>query len=215
MEKLPAPAIFELLSNGSCLGFRAEELGRYLEEGLLDLDAHCDAQPLVDETGYSLVHVLAATARLQVSEAVTQGRRALLDRLIDLGAPLNLPARNKANAPLHVAAVWSNSWAAHRLLDAGVPVNLQNSAGETVLHLSVVVGAIDLFKELVVRGGDPEILSLSGEMAFDCGNKKVGLQLRDWYSSFLASKSISDSMGIDGVVSERLPASPPRTGLSL
>ena len=83
------------------------------------------------------------TALLRASRSSSS---QFIETLIDLGADVNAPRKEKKETPLVLAADWNNYMAAYLLVRHGADVNVQISIGFTPLHLSVQKNHENLIK---------------------------------------------------------------------
>jgi uncharacterized protein len=89
------------------------------------------------------------------------GRTAVLERLIQRGADVNLPDQ-RGRSPLIVAVLMNHIDAVGQLLAAGADVNYQDHHGATALFYAAEAGLLDLTELLVKRGADPKLADDSG-----------------------------------------------------
>jgi ankyrin repeat protein len=90
------------------------------------------------------------------------GGTAVLKRLIQRGADVNLPDR-RGRSPLIVAVLMNHVEAVGLLLAAGADVNYRDHHGATALCYAAEAGLFELAELLVKRGADTELADDSGD----------------------------------------------------
>ena len=88
--------------------------------------------------------------------AALKGFTSIVRRLIDFGAPPDLPDRRGRSA-LHAAVLGGQQETVELLLACGAFVNEQDRSGHTPLHLAAMQGSIEVAKVLLAHGADPTI----------------------------------------------------------
>lgn len=92
-------------------------------------------------------------------EAALYGHVDLVAWFLDRGADINAyrPGEYRTNALLSAASM-GHTEVVSLLLNRGADVDAKNSWGETALHLGVEVGSVDIVKNLLDHGADPNAL---------------------------------------------------------
>ena len=130
----------------------------------------------------------SASGETPLIAALYRGHRAVVDTLVELGAPLDIFAAAALGridllhariaerpeavnefafdgwTPLHLAAFFGHTEAAARLLDAGGAVNAisQNSLRNTPLHAAIAGGHVEGAQLLIERGADVRAADAGG-----------------------------------------------------
>ena len=73
-----------------------------------------------------------------------------VEDLLRMGADVNLP-NDQGTTPLHLAATYSRSDVASRLIASGAQINSQDRHGRTPLHCAVASGAKGVFQSLITN----------------------------------------------------------------
>jgi ankyrin repeat protein len=66
-------------------------------------------------------------------------------------------SRQYANTPLHTAAYLGHLAIAERLLEAGAPVDAENSTGSTPMHLAAEGGHLAVIERLLEAGAEADL----------------------------------------------------------
>lgn len=89
--------------------------------------------------------------------AVSRKQPRVLKLLLDYGAKMDLPG-NRNNEPLLMHAVENGDKACLRvLLDAGVPLDLQDSGGMTAVYEAAVTHKTEMLEMLLAAGANPDL----------------------------------------------------------
>ncbi|MBA2476856.1 MAG: ankyrin repeat domain-containing protein [Actinobacteria bacterium] len=130
------------------------------------LRALLDGEPnLADSVAADGFTALQLAAFFSRPEAV----RLLLER----GADVAAAARNAmAVMPLHAAAARSENGIARLLLDAGAPVDAEQTGGYTPLHAAAANGNVELVRLLLERGADASHATAGGRTALELARER-------------------------------------------
>jgi 26S proteasome non-ATPase regulatory subunit 10 len=137
-----------------------------LVEGISDTSGLVNVS---DEEGWTPLH-----------SAVSSGREAMVELLLDLGA--DVAAANKGGrVALHYAASKGHVAIADLLLKRGAKINQKDKVGCTALHRAASAGQSDICEFLLEEGADIEATDRMGQTplmhATICENRQVALLL--------------------------------------
>jgi rhodanese-related sulfurtransferase len=108
--------------------------------------------------------------------AALQGRRALVEELLALGA--DLFARNDdGNTALWLACVARDAGLVQELIDAGIELDNRNDAGATALMYTASSDRPELVELLLGAGADPQVRNFDDLRAVELAASKACLQL--------------------------------------
>ncbi|XP_071963251.1 uncharacterized protein [Antedon mediterranea] len=97
-------------------------------------------------------------------QAVGQNRYTLVCNLIDCGLSLDtVDTEGSGNTLLHWATSYSNLKMVKCLLDHGIAVNHVNKDGTVPLHDAVLRKEVDIIRELILFGANPQIRAKTGQ----------------------------------------------------
>jgi ankyrin repeat protein len=111
----------------------------------------------------ALMHVLPRARQqrqLHFAEAAMDGKLRRLQLLYLGGAKVN--SLDSAARPLSLAAGEGNLEVVRYLLDEGAEINARDHLGGTALIEAAYAGKINVIKELLLRGGDINLISEQG-----------------------------------------------------
>ena len=97
--------------------------------------------------------LMSTAGTAEVNEAVRQGDRERVKRLVAQGAPVT-PRNRFGVAPLHEAVFKGDLDMAQLLLSVGAEVNFRRFDGSTALHTAVGSAHLSMVKLLIERGAD-------------------------------------------------------------
>ncbi len=87
--------------------------------------------------------------------------------LIEKRAGLEMRDSKTGHSTLHLAVLMQRPGWVRTLLDAGVPVNVQNAEGLTPLHCAATVGSVECFAALAAAGADATLRDKEGKTAIE------------------------------------------------
>jgi hypothetical protein len=100
----------------------------------------------------------ALAVELALERAAQAGQPAAIHRLLPLGL---LPAP-RCTALLHAAAGAGKAETVRAFLDGGVPVDAEDTSGQTALHHAAAAGDVETVRLLLARGATPRAASTGG-----------------------------------------------------
>jgi len=103
--------------------------------------------------------------RSPLMAAVVNGRRAMVDLLIQHGANVNAVGSRGGDTPLILAASEGETIIGRALIRAGARVNYQNNDGDTALIVASAGGEIGMVEELVRAGANVNLRENYGHTA--------------------------------------------------
>lgn len=93
--------------------------------------------------------------------AVQSGQPSVVETLLGSGANVHLHGGKGGESPLHVAAALQKNGieCAQMLLKSGAQPNVQQTDGQTPLHIAARIGKADMIRLMLKEGVDPKIKS--------------------------------------------------------
>lgn len=166
-----------------------------LEQAYTLLEAGASAEAITGD-GSSMLHLLA---KLPENERQPAGMYYQLLQVIGNRGAKGLHAKQSGDTPLHVAAMRGNQVAVSVFIEWGYPLNGQTLDGKfTALHYAVMGNRVQIVKDLVKAGSDPNIPSSRGT-AMQIAEQLQLLDVCSFFHSIAAEKARVDGNG-DGVV---------------
>lgn len=106
---------------------------------------------VVDEDGFSLLHILALNGNLE-----------LLKIIVELGVNPNTLIEKGNLTPLHFAAMNGHLESLHYLLSKGANPDIQDDTGYTALHYAVKEGDLETVTALLRKKANPNLRAIDG-----------------------------------------------------
>lgn len=134
------------------------------------------------EQDKTLVNIASADGFSSLGLACFFGYPEIAKYLIDQGAKINIPSKNKMNVqPLHSAIAAKNIEMVTYLLEQGADVNVRQTGGFTPLHAAAQQGNGELIKLLLTHGADINATTDAGETPMELAIKS-GHEAASWFS---------------------------------
>lgn len=130
------------------------------EVSVYDESKVSDDKSVVGKDGY--VNNFDIYGQTKLHNAAYEGKIHVIQRLILVGADVNIKECNQGDSPLHKAVHGGHIEVVTLLLNYGVTINVVNKDGETPLHYAAYNGAVEIMRLLIGRGGDILIESRDG-----------------------------------------------------
>jgi len=105
----------------------------------------------------------ADSGQSALHKAVAYGQGKMAQFLIEAGAELDVPDKDREITPLGEAAMRMDSDMVRLLIQAGANVNFRNSDGETPLHAATWSGDADVVKLLIQASADVDTRDKTGK----------------------------------------------------
>ena len=101
-----------------------------------------------------------------LAEAAYSNNLTEVERLLELGADINLASNEDDNAPIIAAAQKGHIELVQYLIDEGADVNRRNSIGESALYVAGIAGHKDIVRLLLNNGADPNVMTMTGPLLY-------------------------------------------------
>lgn len=129
------------------------------------------------------INIKTPHGRTMLHGACEHGKAEIVRKLIKAGANINERTRHQ-ETPLHLAY---NLEIVQELLKAGADVTAQNNAGRTPLHLACMIHQLDVARELILSGANPQVTDINdltpldylGVMRIDVMNEVAQMREND------------------------------------